>query len=157
MEKKYNAPAEKVFGLLTDPKWLEARCLALGELSAKCSTKKSGGIVVTMKRRVRRELSAVISKVLNPESDIELIEHWKVDKESRGGSFTMQIVGKPITVTADFELVPDGKGCVYRIKHHCKVKVPLIGGIVEKFVLGQTEEGCQDELDYLADYLKKNK
>ena len=33
MEKKFNAPVDKVFGLLTDPKWLEARCLALGELS----------------------------------------------------------------------------------------------------------------------------
>jgi len=26
---------------------------------------------------------------------------------------------------------------------------------VAKFVLGQTEQGCADELGYLADYLKK--
>ena len=30
MEQKYSAPIEKVFSLLTDPKWLEARSLALG-------------------------------------------------------------------------------------------------------------------------------
>jgi hypothetical protein len=34
MEHKYNASADTVFGLLTDPKWLENRSLALGELSA---------------------------------------------------------------------------------------------------------------------------
>ena len=158
MEKKFNAPIDKVFGLLTDPKWLEARSLALGELSASCKTKKTaGGATVTMKRRVRRELNAVISKVLSPESDIELVEQWKVDKDSRSGTFTLQVVDKPVTVTAEFELATDGKGCVYRIQHHAKVRVPLIGGVVAKFVMGQTEEGCADELDYLADYLKKSK
>ncbi|OYU93191.1 MAG: hypothetical protein CFE45_21195, partial [Burkholderiales bacterium PBB5] len=55
------------------------------------------------------------------------------------------------------ELLPDGKGCLYRIRHQAKVKVPLIGGVVEKFVLGQTEQGCADELDYLADFVKKNR
>ena len=158
MEKKFNAPIDKVFGLLTDPKWLEARCLALGELSANCKTKKTAGAAtVTMKRRVRRELNAVISKVLNPESDIELVEQWKVDKDRRSGTFTLQVVDKPVTVTAEFELASEGKGCVYRIQHDAKVRVPLIGGVVAKFVLGQTEQGCADELDYLADYLKKNK
>ncbi len=158
MERKFSAPVDKVFGLLVDPKWLETRCLALSELSASCKTKKSAsGATVTMKRRVHRELNSVISKVLNPDSDIELVEQWSVDKGSRSGSFTLQVVGKPITVTADFELVPEGKGCVYRIQHHCKVQVPLIGGVVSKFVLGQTEQGCADELDYLTDYLKKHK
>ena len=158
MEMKLNAPLDKVFGLLTDPKWLEARSLALGELSASCKTKKTAGsATVTMKRRVRRELNAVISKVLNPESDVELVEQWTVGKDRRNGTFTLQIVGKPVTVTAEFELAPDGKGCVYRIQHDAKVRVPLIGGVVAKFVLGQAEQGCADELDYLANYLKKNK
>ncbi len=158
VEKKLNAPVDKVFALLTDPKWLEARSLALGELSATCKTKKTaGGATVTMKRRVRRELNAVISKVLNPESDIELVEQWTVDKGRRTGTFTLQVVGKPATVTAEFELAPEGKGCVYRIQHDAKVSVPLIGGVVAKFIMGQTEQGCADELDYLADYLKKNK
>ena len=30
MEQKYNAPIDKVYALLTDPKWLEARSLAVG-------------------------------------------------------------------------------------------------------------------------------
>ena len=37
------------------------------------------------------------------------------------------------------------------------MKVPFIGAVVEKFVISETEQGCADELDYLADYLKKNK
>jgi hypothetical protein len=157
VEQKFSAPVDKAYALLTDPKWLEARCLALGELSAACKTKKTPSMVVTMKRRVRRELNAVISKVLNPESDIELVEEWTVAKDRRSGTFTLQVVGKPVTVTAEFELAPEGKSCIYRIQHDAQVRVPMIGGVIAKFVLGQTEEGCADELDYLADYLKKNK
>jgi Protein of unknown function (DUF2505) len=158
MEQKYSAPVDKVFGLLTDPKWLETRCLAMGELSANCKTKKSaGGVAVTMKRRLHRDLNAVIAKVMNPDSDIELEERWTIEKERRSGTYTLQIVGKPITVSADFEVAPDGKGCVYRIQHRAKVRVPIIGGVVEKFIIGQCKQGCADELNYLADYLKKNK
>lgn len=157
MEMSFNAPAEKVFGLLTDGKWLRARCLTLGELSADCKVKKGQSLVVTMRRRVHRDLPAIIAKVLNPDSDIEIIEHWTGDAKNRNGSYTLQILGKPITVTADFALESAGKSCVYRIQHHAKVRVPLVGGIVEKFVVGETEKGCADELDYLADYLKQNK
>jgi len=60
-------------------------------------------------------------------------------------------------VTGDFELVPDGKGCIYRIEHHAKANVPLIGGVVAKFAVGQADQGCADELSYLADQLKKTK
>ncbi|HOX69525.1 MAG TPA: DUF2505 domain-containing protein [Burkholderiaceae bacterium] len=157
VEKRIPATVDKAYALLIDPKWLEARCLALGELTASCKTKKSPGVVVSMKRRVRRELNAIISKVLNPESDFELEEQWSAEGKGYKGRLTLQIVGKPITVTGDFELLPDGKGSIYRIQHQAKVKVPLIGGVVEKFVLGQTEQGCANELDYLADFVKKNK
>ena len=157
MEKKYSASVDKVYALLTDAKWLEARCLALGELSASCKTRKTPSVQVTMKRRVRRDLPAIVAKVLNPESDIELVEQWAAEGKGYRGSLALDIVGQPVHVTGDFELVPEGKGCVYRIQHHAKVKVPIIGGMIEKFVLGQTVQGCADELDYLADYLKTHK
>jgi alkyl sulfatase BDS1-like metallo-beta-lactamase superfamily hydrolase len=157
MEVKLNATADHVFGLLTDPKWLEARSLALGELSAKCSARKSGGVQVTMKRRVHRDMNAIIAKVLNPDSDIEIVEKWSGDGDRRQATYALTIVGKPVTVSADIELEATGKTCVYRITHRGHVKVPLIGGVIEKFVVGETEKGCIDELNYLANYLKKNK
>jgi hypothetical protein len=157
VEQKLSAPVDKVYALLTDSKWLEARCPALGELAASCMTKRTPGVVVTMKRRVRRELNAIISKVLNPDSDIEIEERWTGDAKRRSGTLKLHIVGKPITVTGNFSLVPEGNGGVYRIQHKAKVSVPLIGGIVEKFVIDQTEQGCADELEYLADRLKTHR
>lgn len=158
MEQKINASADTVFALLTDPKWLEARSAALGEISARCKTKKAGtGLTLTMQRRVHRDMNAVVAKVINPDSDIEIIENWSGEASSRSADYALTIVGKPITVSAKIVLESAGKACIYRIQHQARVKVPLIGGVIEKFVLGETEKGCADELEYLLQYLKKNK
>jgi hypothetical protein len=159
MEQKYGAPADKVFSLLTDPKWLEARCLAVGELSASVKAKKkNGGVALTMNRRVRRDLPGVLAKVMSPESDLVFEETWSAEKDgSRTGTLTMDAVGQPVKMTATFELAPSGKGCVYRITHKCKSGVPLIGRIVESFAQEQVEHGCAEEFRYLVEFLKKNK
>lgn len=158
MEHKYSAPADKVFALLTNGKWLEERSAAMGEESASCkATKKAGAVTVTMKRRVTRELPPVLAKLMSPEADIELTEVWTPEGDGYSGTLAMTIVGKPVKITAAFELTPAGKGCLYKIEHQCKASIPFVGAQVEKFVLGQTEQGCLDELEYLASYLKKNK
>ena len=116
MEQKYGAPPDKVFALLTDPKWLEACSLALGELSASGKARKSGGTV----------------------------------------ALTMLVEGQPLTMNAEFELLPSGNGSVYRIEHRCESGVPLTGGAVAKFAQGQVEQGCGAEFAYRVDYLKKS-
>ena len=160
MEQKYPAPVEKVFDLLTDPKWLEERSAALGELSAKVKAKQSGGgVTLSMRRRVKRDLPGLLAKVLKPESDLVFEEVWSApgDDGARTGTLTMDAIGQPVKMSAEFELVPAGQGCVYRIKHTCKSSVPLVGGAVEKFALGQVESGCADEFAYLVAYLKTHK
>lgn len=159
MEQKYSAPVDQVFALLTDPKWLEARCMALGELSASVKAKKAGkGVALTMKRRVKRELPGLVAKVIPPEADLVFEEAWGPDEDgTRRGTLSMTAVGQPVTMTAEFELAPAGKGSIYRITHVCKCSVPLVGGAVAKFAQGQVEAGCADEFTYLVDYLKKHK
>lgn len=159
MEQKYAASADKVFTLLTDPKWLEARGQALGELSTSVKAKKSAGsVTLSMKRRVKRDLPSLVAKVLSPESDLVFEETWGAPTEAgRSGTLTMEAIGQPVKMSATFELSPAGKGCVYRITHTCKCSVPFIGGAVEKFALGQVESGCADELAYLAEFLKTHK
>ncbi|MBK7014007.1 MAG: DUF2505 domain-containing protein [Sulfuritalea sp.] len=160
MEQKYAATVDKVFALLTEPKWLQERSAALGELSAMVKARKSGGgVTLTMNRRVKRDLPGLVAKVLRSESDLIFEEVWSAagDGNARSGTLAMEAVGQPVKMTAKFELVPAGKGCLYRITHTCKASVPLIGGVVEKFALGQIEAGCADEFAYLVAYLKSHK
>ena len=156
MEQKYAASVEQVFALLSDPRWIEQRCLALGELAAKVKSRKSAGaVVLTMTRRVRRDLPALLARVVSPESDLQFEETWSAPQEGiRRGHLRITAPGQPLTVTADFELAPAGKGSVYRIKHVTKADVPLIHAAVERWVQGQIEEGCAAEFAYTSKAVK---
>jgi hypothetical protein len=159
MEQKYNAPIHTVFALLTDPKWLEVRGLALGELSAQVKAKKSAqGVQISMTRRVKRELPALVAKVLPSESTLQFAEIWAtVDGGGYAGTLSMEIEGQPVRMNAHFSLEPAGKGCVYRIEHRTKCSIPLLGGTVARFAQGQVEQGCADEFAYLLNDLKARK
>ena len=158
MEQKYGAPLQKVLAHLTDPKWLEARCLALGELSAKVKAKKAGkGIRISMTRRVKRDLPALIARVLPSESDLQFEESWTPEGDGYTGTLTMDVLGQPVSMTAEFSLEPAGKGCVYRIVHHAKCSIPLLGGPVARYSQSEIEQGCADEFKYLVAFLKKAK
>ena len=158
MEQKYSAPLETVFARLTDPKWLEARCLALGELSAKVKAKKAGkGVKITMTRRVKRDLPALVSRVLPSESDLHFEESWEPEGDGYAGTLTMEVTGQPVSMTAAFSLQAAGKGCVYRITHHARCSIPLVGGTVARYSQTEIEKGCADEFRYLVDFLKKHK
>ena len=156
MQVKFNAPLDSVYAALTDPKFLEERCLELGELSANCKVRKlAHGHAVTMKREVKRELPSFLSKLFNPVQTIVIEERWSDDEDGKTATYKLEVTGQPVEVTADIALRPAGKGCVYEIEHRCKARFPLIGGQIERFVLGQTEAGCKDELEYLVAALKK--
>lgn len=158
VELKFSAATDKVYALLTEAKWLEQRCLELGEISASVKVKHTAkGAAIVMQRRIRRDLPALVAKVLSTETDMTIDEHWAADGDGYSGSLTLALAGQPVKVAADFSLMPAGKGCIYRIQHKAKSSVPLIGGMVEKFALSEVESGCADELDYLAKALKKHK
>ena len=156
VDKKYAATPEAVFALLTNAKWLEQRCLDLGELSASVKAKKTAkGAQLTMVRRIRRDLPSLVAKVLKAETDMTIEEQWTHDGDGYAGSLTIELAGQPVKLSGEFTLKAAGKGSVYSIRHAAKCGVPLIGGAVEKFALGQVEAGCADELEYLVGHLKK--
>jgi hypothetical protein len=158
VEKKFTADIASVFALLTNPRWLEQRSLDLGELAATAKVKKSAkGVHLSMQRRIRRNLPALIAKVLSTETDMTIEQGFVNGDEGYSGSLTLELAGQPVKIGGDFTLTPASKGCIYRIQHTAKCSVPLIGGTIEKFAVSEVDKGCLDELDYLANYLKKHK
>ena len=156
MERKLSASVDDVFARLTDPAWLEARSKALGELSAKVTVKKAAKkLTLTMKRRVRRELPALLASVMPSESDILFTETWASDGAGGwDGELDMQIPGQPVSLSAEFTLAASGKGCVYAIEHEARCSLPFIGSAVAAVARQLVEQGCEDELDHLERSLK---
>jgi hypothetical protein len=140
-----------VFDLLTDADYLVERALELGELSADCTVEDDNdGVVITMTREVQQHLPAFLARLFDARQTVELTERWKGKGNTRHGSYSLRIVGQPVTVEAEIRLKSDpGGGCTYAITHKAKAQIPLIGRRVEQFILSQAEEGTRKELDHL--------
>jgi hypothetical protein len=152
---EFEYDVESVFDLLTDPDFLVDRCLALGELEASCNADKDGdGTVLNMTRKIERDLPGFLAKMMNPIQTMHVTEQWQPDGEGGWtGDYAFEVEGQPVSIGADFELYPTDGGCCYSIEHRASARIPLVGRRVEKYILGQAEEGCTEELDYAAQLL----
>ncbi|MBD2858996.1 DUF2505 domain-containing protein [Spongiibacter sp. KMU-158] len=142
--------AEKLF----DPDFRVDRAIGLGEHSADCEMEgDEDSVSMVMNRELERELPAILAKVFNARQTMRFEESWERSGDGWQGKVNIQAEGQPIVITADYSLVPKGKGCEYTATHYCKAKIPLIGGKIEKFVLSLTDGDAEKELQYLADAL----
>ena len=151
---EFSASVERLYELLTDPDFLVERSTVLGEDCEAEVEKHDDETIIKLKRVVTRDLPAFLAKMFNPQQTINMTETWRPDGEGWEGDFTMTVEGQPVTIGGSFTLKPSKKGCVYTVSHTCKAKIPLVGGKVEKFVLGQTGDGARDELNFAEKKLK---
>lgn len=142
---------ETVFELLTDPDFLVERSIAIGELSADCEIEDDGETTtIKMTREVERDdLPKFIAKLFSTVQTLELTEQWQSSGDDKVGSFLLNVVGQPVTIMAKLKLTTTSDGCEYAVEHSAKAKIPLIGGKIEKFIIGQTATGVEDEVNYL--------
>lgn len=150
----FSADVDTVYQLLTDPDFLVERSTALGEEHCECEVEEyEDETVITLERRVRRDLPAFLAKMFNPVQTLKMTETWRPDGASWEGDLEIRVDGQPVVIRGEFTLKPSKKGCVYSVSHSCKAKIPLVGGKVEKFVLSQTGDGAKDELEFVRQKL----
>ena len=151
---QFECDIQTVYEALTEPQFLVDRCLAMGELSAECEvTEDKETTTINLVREVSRDLPRVLAKLFDAVQVMDMTENWRDEGDGYVGDFIIEIRGQPVTITAEFELVPTGEGCQYTITHKIKARIPLVGRQVEKYVLGQTVDGAREELDYLKEQL----
>ena len=147
-------PAENVYALLTDKKFLAERVEAVGEDPATIKLSKKGKKVdIELRRASRRDLPKVAAKLIGDVQRFTMKESWEPNGDGWSGSYLIEFDGVPGSVAADFDLFPTDDGCVYSITHKPKVNVPVVGKTLQKILASQVEEGCDAEIDYLVDVL----
>jgi hypothetical protein len=152
---EFEHEVQTVYEALTEPQFLVDRCSALGELSAECDVEEAedGTTTINLLREIERDLPKILAKVFDPVQVMDMTEEWRPDGDGWRGDWHMDVRGQPVVISASFELVPTAQGCQYTVTHSAKAKVPLIGKQLQKYILGQTSDGANDELAYLAEYL----
>ena len=152
LDYKVAHPINDVFELLTDPDFLVERSIGIGENSADCEIEEDedGKVYVSMNRAVTRELPSFLAKLFSAEQNVAMKETWQQVGENWLAKGEYTIEGQPVNIKTDVTLKTDGENCVYSVKYTVKAKIPLIGGKVEKYIVGNCEEGSTQEMDFLS-------
>lgn len=132
------APAE-VFAVLTDPAFLVARAVRSKALAHTESVTVEGQVtVVATTRTVSTDvLPPAASRFLGATAVVEQVERWEPASPdgARRARLTLTIRSAPVELTAATTLAPHGSGSLHTLEGSLTVRVPLIGGSVEKAAL----------------------
>jgi Protein of unknown function (DUF2505) len=155
----YKGSADAVFAVLTDFDCVREKYEALGDSDVELVARDEdpgGGVTLVTRRVVPLELPGFAKKVLSPRQSVTQADVWSGadDKGVRTGTFEVVGKGSPVQVCGTMRLAPKGKNrCdnVTNVTVGCKV--PLIGGKIAGFVVGDTKRAVDHEQVWISAHL----
>jgi hypothetical protein len=141
--------------MLADPVFRERVAEAMDVISAEVDLQRDGDrFTLTVDQLQRTDDLPSFARTFAGEST-QAIQHetWS---GPQGGDLSIEAPGKPTTIAGTIRLEPDGAGTKEVVELEIKVKVPLIGGKLEKLMAEKVRAGMDQEHAVGVDYLKGN-
>ncbi len=153
---QFAADVETVFGLMSDPGFLQRKYESAGasDISIEAD-KRDGNPRITTKRKLTVDLPGFAKKVMQPTNTVVQIDDWAAPAAdgSRVCTYSIEVQGVPSRIDGTVTLSADGGGTRQDVKAEVKVSVPLLGGRLEKFAVDSGVKALQDEADFTTDEL----
>ncbi len=152
----YEAGPDRVWAMLTDPAYRDEVCAATGALSydVDSAADDAGGTV-----RVSRALPApghkAVRKLVGDTVTVEQTETWGPAEEdgTRRAELRLVVKGQPASMTGTSTLAPDGSGATLDVEGELRVRIPLVGGSLERELATAITAGLAQELEVGRRYL----
>jgi uncharacterized protein YndB with AHSA1/START domain len=143
-ELQYDAPPARVFEMLADPAFRQAACEAQEVISADVQLERDGdGFTLVIDQLQRTDDLPGFARTFAGESTQAIQrETWT---SADGGSLEIEAPGKPTKMVGTIRLEPTGAGTTEVVELEIKVKVPLIGGKLEKLMADKVQNGMDLE------------
>ena len=165
LEIQYPSSPELVWAMLTNPDFLKFRFRQIPAFLGEVELEKAdSGIYIsraTLKARAWQELGRY-AHLLPEELAIEIVETW-VDNPAvpliAEGSFQGNIASIPVTIKADSQLKYPENNRQETVRHlsgKLEVKLPFIGGKVEREILSRMQLLASAEEDAAASWLQSS-
>ncbi len=131
--QRYDAAPESVYGLLLDPEFVIAKCLASGSIEATAEAITEDGHTTLVSRRVLpAKLPGFAKKFVGETLTLIETQQWHEPQGgSRTASFLVDFGNNPISFHGSIALDPDGAGTAVRTEGEVKCTVPFVGGRIE--------------------------
>lgn len=143
-ELAYDASPDQVFEMLADPAFREAACAAQDVLSSGVKLTRTGnGFSLTIDQQQKTDdLPGFARAFAGDSTRVIQREEWS---DSTGGTLKIEAPGKPSEIAGTITLRPEGSGTVEIVELDVKIKVPLIGGKLEKLLAEKVRSGMDAE------------
>jgi uncharacterized protein YndB with AHSA1/START domain len=136
----YEAPAERVYRMLVDPTFQSRRAQA-GQPEHAEATVVPGpgdGATITVNRRMAVDLPGFIAKLAGGKVTLNEVQVWRDSGGStepvRDGTIRATMAGQPGGVVGTLRIDEAGGSTTVSVDAEISVKVPLVGGRIERFV-----------------------
>jgi uncharacterized protein YndB with AHSA1/START domain len=143
---------ETVFGLTTDPEFLERKFAAGGakDVSADCTDTSGGGKRVLVRRHVTVDLPGFAKRFIQPTNSLMQTEEWSPPDETgrRVCTYRVDVQGVPSHIDGTVTLSPDGNGTRQDVEAEVKVSIPLVGGKLEGLAVDSGKKLLAEEAEF---------
>ena len=156
---RYEATPAQMIAMMSDPDYVQAKYEALGDLEFEVLEQEASDDALTLKvdRTMEANLPNVAKKVLGEKSRLVQTENWNTSGDTKTASVSIEAPGKPVAITGDFKIEPVGDGqCDYTASFEVKASVPLVGGKIEKIVVGETKDSLVKEEAFNSKWLAEH-
>jgi hypothetical protein len=152
----YDAGIDALYEMLTDEAFLRAKYEGVGSRNVEFESCEQDGDVFRIEwtREIPSNPPAFAKKILGEWNRTEEIMEWT--RESDGGAradYLCKVAGVPGKLEGEFELLPDGDGCVEEIVMKASISIPLIGGKIASFVEADAESNLGKEYAFTRTHL----
>jgi carbon monoxide dehydrogenase subunit G len=154
-ELSYDAPPERVFAMLADPEFRQASCEAMEVISAdvRLERNEDGFTLVIDQLQNTKDLPAFARTFAGESTQAIQRETWLGPMQ---GELSIESPGKPTSANGTIRLEPSGGGTTEVVELDIKVKVPLIGGKLEKLMAEKVAAGMDLEQGVGVAWLKEH-
>ena len=143
-ELTYDASPADVFEMLADPEFREAACAAQDVISADVEIVREGhGFTMTIDQVQRTDDLPGFARTFAGDSTRAI--QREVWTDPLGATVVIEAPGKPSDVRGTITLQQDGDGTREIVEMDLKIKVPLVGGKLEKLLAERITAGIEAE------------
>lgn len=152
VREHFAAEVERMFALVTDPAFLRRRAEAIGEkeVVVEVDRNQGGQLTIQIAREVEQSLPSFMKKLFSGRQRLVDRQTWSSQGAAQISDWTVQLgEGKRIQLRGRLTLAPGAAGgCDYTESFSASASIPLVGGRVEKFVLGETEASIRKQIEF---------
>lgn len=137
---RYAAPVAEVYAMLTDPIFREKASWAQDTTDVTVTVQ--GESVTIDMVQPNKDIPSFAKAIAGETSQAVQTETWSGGESA---DFSVTLPGKPGNITGTRKLVVDGDGTLDTFVGEAKVKVPLVGGKIEKLIAEKLKDGWNIE------------